>query len=104
MKNQNQTENFQDNNTMNKNRELQRENSQHEENRKTIQIILDRPITSEAEEDKTSFSTPVSKEAIERLNGNNDKEIRRLSTTDSMQEFLEIPDYIPSDDEGEYEL
>jgi len=105
---QKQTENSQqDNNTMNKKQELykqQRKNSQHEGNQK---IILDHPITSEVEEDK-SFITPLTKEAIERLNSlnglnrnNNNKEIWRLSTTDSMQEFLEIPDYIPNDDEEE---
>lgn len=63
---QKQTENSQqDNNTMNKKQELykqQRKNSQHEGNQK---IILDHPITSEVEEDKT-FSTPLTKEAIER--------------------------------------
>ncbi|GBB97479.1 hypothetical protein RclHR1_00030036 [Rhizophagus clarus] len=106
---QKQTENSQqdNNNTMNKNQELyqqQQRKNLHEENQKIIPTILDRPLTSEVEEDKTFFSTPVYKEKIERLNANNDKEIRRLSTTDSMQEFLEIPDYIPSDDDDEKEF
>jgi hypothetical protein len=59
---QKQTENSQQNNNIiNKTQNLQ-----NEENQKIIPIILDRPITSEAEEDKTSFSTPIYKETIER--------------------------------------
>ncbi|CAG8672753.1 17113_t:CDS:2 [Rhizophagus irregularis] len=64
---------------------------QDENQQQTNQFTFDRPVTvSDVLEGKITLPTPAPKKQIEILNGK--KEIQRLSTTDSMQEFLEIPD------------
>ncbi|RIA98409.1 hypothetical protein C1645_750197 [Glomus cerebriforme] len=90
-------------------------NEKYQENQHpTNQFAYDRPVTvSDVLEGKITLPTPVPKKQTEPIpiprnkNNNNDnkvlndkkekKEIQRLSTTDSMQEFLEIPDNIPND-------
>ncbi|GBB85319.1 hypothetical protein RclHR1_11890002 [Rhizophagus clarus] len=79
----------------------------------TNQFKFDRPVTvSDVLEGKITLPIPASKKPTEReivnpqnLSNNNDdankvlngkRELQRLSTTDSMQEFLEIPENIPS--------
>ncbi|CAB4382416.1 unnamed protein product [Rhizophagus irregularis] len=98
---------------------------QDENQQQTNQFTFDRPVTvSDVLEGKITLPTPAPKKQIEKdivnpqINNNNNnkdnnkvlngkKEIQRLSTTDSMQEFLEIPDnivpndYVKRDDDDE---
>ncbi|CAI2177957.1 1254_t:CDS:2 [Funneliformis geosporum] len=70
----------------------------------TNQFGLDRPVTvSDVLEGKITLPSPIRKinKRSSEIKERNEK--RRLSTTDSMQEFLEIPDYIPGDFEREIE-
>ncbi|CAG8539560.1 9731_t:CDS:2 [Funneliformis mosseae] len=88
---------------------------QHEENHHFAnnQFVLDRPVTvSDVLEGKIMLPSPIKRTNKPVILENNNKgsseikvrnEKRKLSTTDSMQEFLEIPDYVPGDFEREKE-